>query len=139
MSPLIRDLVHEVATHFALEHLGEDLATTKDRHKNIADARAVAMWVARKRTSMSFPEIGREFDKDHTTVMSAVRKIDKAIAVEPSGRLASIARAVIVSFKVEAFELGRIAACGARTVSLPKGADEHFELDTGPAYIGAAE
>ena len=36
------------------------------------------MYLARKLTSMSFPEIGSRFGgKDHSTVISAVRKIER--------------------------------------------------------------
>jgi chromosomal replication initiator protein len=38
----------------------------------------IAMYLARKLTNMSFPEIGSRFGgKDHSTVISAVRKIEK--------------------------------------------------------------
>ena len=37
------------------------------------------MWIARKRTPLSFPEIGREFERDHTTVMSACDKVERKL------------------------------------------------------------
>lgn len=51
-----------------------DDLTGRDRHKNTAEARLVAYWLLRTRTSLSFPEIGRVLGKDHTSVMSGVRK-----------------------------------------------------------------
>lgn len=49
----------------------------RDRHKQVTAARHVAMWAVRQR-KLSFPEIGRLFgNRDHTTVMNAVRKIDR--------------------------------------------------------------
>lgn len=49
----------------------------KDRHKSIVHARHVAMWICVKRLDMSSVELGREFgDRDHTTVLSAVNKIE---------------------------------------------------------------
>lgn len=55
-----------------------------DRHKNIAHARLVAYWLLRQR-GLSFPEIGRVLNRDHTSVMYGVRKVDseraKSIAV----------------------------------------------------------
>ena len=40
----------------------------------------IAMFLARKLTSMSFPEIGSRFGgKDHSTVISAVRKIERLL------------------------------------------------------------
>ena len=38
----------------------------------------IAMYLARKLTNMSYPEIGSRFGgKDHSTVISAVRKIER--------------------------------------------------------------
>jgi chromosomal replication initiator protein len=48
------------------------------RHRSVAHPRMVAMYLCRKLTSMSFPEIGSRFGgKDHSTVISAVRKIER--------------------------------------------------------------
>ncbi|KMW59016.1 Chromosomal replication initiator protein DnaA [Candidatus Rhodobacter oscarellae] len=48
------------------------------RVRTIARPRQVAMWLAKKMTSRSLPEIGRRFGgRDHTTVMHGVRKIDE--------------------------------------------------------------
>lgn len=48
-----------------------------DRHAYLARARMVAMYLARKHVGSSYPELGRFFSKrDHTTVMSACRKIE---------------------------------------------------------------
>ena len=54
-----------------------DLNSLK-RSRNIAKPRHVAMYLARKHTSLSLPEIGRNFGgKDHTSVMHAVKKIEE--------------------------------------------------------------
>lgn len=52
----------------------------KDRHKSIAYARHVAMFVARRVTGESFPEIGRAFGRDHTTVMAGVARVRGLVA-----------------------------------------------------------
>ena len=50
------------------------------RLKAIAHARQVAMYLARQLTNSSFPDIGREFgDKDHSTVIHSVRKVEAQI------------------------------------------------------------
>jgi chromosomal replication initiator protein len=47
----------------------------------------IAMYLARKLTSMSYPEIGSRFGgKDHSTVISAVRKIERLCNEEPTVR-----------------------------------------------------
>ncbi|MEN9798328.1 MAG: Chromosomal replication initiator protein DnaA [Pseudomonadota bacterium] len=53
----------------------EELRQDK-RVKQVAHARAVAMYLSRKLTRSSFPEIGQQFRKDHSTVISAVRKVE---------------------------------------------------------------
>ncbi len=47
------------------------------RARNVARPRQVAMFLAKNLTSLSYPEIGRQFGgRDHTTVMHAVRTIE---------------------------------------------------------------
>jgi len=53
----------------------------------VAHPRMVAMYLTRKLTNMSYPEIGSRFGgKDHSTVMSAVRKIERLCAEDPAVR-----------------------------------------------------
>ncbi len=62
-----------VCHHFQLK--STDL-TSKDRHRTVAFARHVAMYLCKQRLNCSFPEIGKAFgNRDHSTVISAVRKI----------------------------------------------------------------
>jgi chromosomal replication initiator protein len=49
------------------------------KSKGIAEPRQVAMYLVRKLTNLSFPDIGREFAKDHATVIYNVRKVEKAL------------------------------------------------------------
>jgi chromosomal replication initiator protein len=50
----------------------------KHRHWPVILPRQVAMYLCKTLTSRSFPEIGRRFGgRDHTTVLHAVRKIEK--------------------------------------------------------------
>ncbi|MEM9434339.1 MAG: chromosomal replication initiator protein DnaA [Pseudomonadota bacterium] len=54
-----------------------DLLSPK-RSRNIARPRQMAMYLAKKLTSRSYPEIGKRFGgRDHTTVIHAVRKIEE--------------------------------------------------------------
>lgn len=65
------EILRVVATAYSI--VVDDLAG-KDRHRNVREARLVAYWMLRTRTKLSFPEIGRLLKKDHTSVMSGVRK-----------------------------------------------------------------
>jgi chromosomal replication initiator protein len=80
----VEDIQRAVCHHFHLRSI--DL-TSKDRHKSIAFARHVAMYLCKQRLKVSFPEIGRAFgNRDHTTVMSAVRKIESQRDTDPHVR-----------------------------------------------------
>ena len=51
------------------------------RTKQLIVARHIAMWLCRYNTSASYPEIGKAFgNRDHTTIISAVQKIDKDLS-----------------------------------------------------------
>ena len=55
------------------------------RHRAIAHPRHVAMYLSRQHTNFSFPDIGRFFgDRDHSTVMNAVSKIESLIETSDS-------------------------------------------------------
>lgn len=55
------------------------------RHARVVQARHAAMYLARRLTDRSLPEIGRRFgNRHHTTVMSAVDSIERQIAVNAS-------------------------------------------------------
>jgi chromosomal replication initiator protein len=70
----VEDIQRAVCSHF---HLSNSELLSKDRHKSVAFARQVAMYLCRQRLKCSFPELGRAFgNRDHTTVMSAVRRVE---------------------------------------------------------------
>ena len=47
------------------------------RARNNARHRQIAMYLVKKLTTLSYPEIGRQFGgRDHTTVMHAVKTIE---------------------------------------------------------------
>jgi len=80
----IESIQREVASYFDVKL--HDLKGPK-RHRAIAHPRMVAMFLARKLTKMSFPEIGSRFGgKDHSTVISAVRKIERLCGEDPTVR-----------------------------------------------------
>jgi chromosomal replication initiator protein len=50
------------------------------RTKNVAEARQISMYLIRKLTNLSLPDIGQEFAKDHTTVLHSIRKVESDLA-----------------------------------------------------------
>lgn len=80
----VEDIQRVVCHHFKLR--STDLLS-KDRHKSIAFARHVAMYLCKQRLKCSFPELGRAFgNRDHTTVISAVRKVEALRTSDPEVR-----------------------------------------------------
>jgi chromosomal replication initiator protein len=69
------DIIKHVARFYGLK-LSEIKSRTNSRQ--IAFPRQVAMYLCKKLTDLSFPEIGRHFnDKHHSTVMYSVEKIEQ--------------------------------------------------------------
>ena len=59
--------------------ISESLLRSNQRTKNVADARHVAIYLIREITHLSLPDIGNELGRDHTTILSSVRKIDQML------------------------------------------------------------
>jgi chromosomal replication initiator protein len=60
---------------------------SKKRTRTLTDPRHIAMFVARKLTGLSFPELGREFGgRDHSTIQHGVHKVEEHIAKDPDLR-----------------------------------------------------
>ncbi|HLM00126.1 MAG TPA: chromosomal replication initiator protein DnaA [Pyrinomonadaceae bacterium] len=87
----IRNLVdHEQPEGLSMERIAKAVAAhykltmeelkSKNNSRQIAVPRQVAMYLCKRLTKHSFPEVGREFGgKHHTTVMHSVEKIDSLI------------------------------------------------------------
>ncbi len=85
---VLRDLLHEEVRAISIEDIQKKISSyfniniremsSSKRSKNIAYPRQIAMYASKELTTMSLPEIGRNFGgRDHTTVLHAVRKIKK--------------------------------------------------------------
>jgi len=68
----VDDIQKRVAEYFNLRI--SDLLSNK-RPKSIAEPRMVAMYLARKLTDSSFPQIGSAFGRNHATIMNAWTKV----------------------------------------------------------------
>lgn len=72
------NILQAVCNYFGLEH--KDLMSGR-RQRTISLARSMAMFLIRKTAKLSFPEIGVRMGKrNHSTVISACRRIEKATA-----------------------------------------------------------
>jgi chromosomal replication initiator protein len=59
----------------------QDLLSAK-RTSRISHARQLAMYLTRQETSLSLAQIAREFNRDHTTVLHAIRTVSTRLAPE---------------------------------------------------------
>src|SRR6185436_7005725 len=80
----VEDIQRAVCEYFSIR-MG-DLKSHR-RHRSVAHPRMVAMYLCRQRLGTSYMELGDRFGgKDHTTVMSAVRKIGALVDNDPAVR-----------------------------------------------------
>ena len=49
------------------------------KNKGTAEARQVAIYLIRKLTNLSTPDIGKEFNKDHSTILHSIKKVENAL------------------------------------------------------------
>jgi chromosomal replication initiator protein len=80
VAPAVRlgDVEAMVATYFGLRPA--DLHSSR-KSQTVSTARSVAMYLTRKLTGLSFPDIGKYMgNKNHATVLQACRRIDKRLA-----------------------------------------------------------
>lgn len=73
-----RQIIAEVAD---ISGITPDQLKSEKRTQSIAKARMYAMWLISKNTTMSSTQIGGMFgDRDHTTVLHAIKVIDRSLA-----------------------------------------------------------
>jgi chromosomal replication initiator protein len=78
--PMIAHVQATVAAYFEIPlHAMTGARQTHDQ----SHPRQIAMFLAHELTDKSISEIGRRFNKDHTTVIHAIRAVEKRIAADP--------------------------------------------------------
>jgi len=76
----IDEIQRRVSEHFRIRHA--EMVSAR-RAREVARPRQIAMYLAKQLTPRSLPEIGRRFGgRDHTTVIHAVRQIEKLRATD---------------------------------------------------------
>ncbi|MFA5899026.1 MAG: chromosomal replication initiator protein DnaA [Hyphomicrobium sp.] len=77
----IEDILRIISRHFGVSK--GDLLSQR-RHRSVVWPRQVGMYLAKQLTARSLPEIGRRFgNRDHTTVLHAIRKIEGELSGNP--------------------------------------------------------
>ncbi|MEZ5898945.1 MAG: chromosomal replication initiator protein DnaA [Hyphomicrobium sp.] len=79
--PKIEDILRIISRHYGVSK--GDLLSQR-RHRSVVWPRQIGMYLAKQLTARSLPEIGRRFgNRDHTTVLHAIRKIEGEITDNP--------------------------------------------------------
>lgn len=74
------DLIQkETAEYFQIQ---PNNLKSNSKERKIAQPRQIAMYLAKVLTTHSLPEIGAAFDRDHTTIMHAVRTIEERMKMD---------------------------------------------------------
>jgi len=71
----VNSILRVVAKYYGIQ--ARDLKEST-RRKSIVLPRQIAIFLIRKQTGLSFMEIAQVFEKDHTTIIYACRKVEKA-------------------------------------------------------------
>lgn len=79
----IDDVIKTVSAHYNVR-VG-DLRGSR-RLRSVARPRQITMYICRSFLNATFPEIGRSLNKDHSTVISAVRKVESLLKSDSSVR-----------------------------------------------------
>ena len=69
-------IISQVCKFYSVD---ETILRSTQKNKGVAEARQAAMYLIRKLTNLSLPDIGKEFARDHSTVLYAIRKVEVAL------------------------------------------------------------
>lgn len=122
--PSCEDIKREVAHYFRIP--ASEMVSER-RSRDVARPRQVAMYLAKKLTPKSLPNIGRQFgNRDHTTVIHAVRQVERLIGENAAfaedvaiceGRLLKKLRVLSLFAGIGGFDLGLERTGGFETVA----------------------
>ena len=70
-------IISQVCKFYSVD---ESILRGPQKTKGINEARQVAIYLIRKLTNHSTPDIGKEFGKDHTTILYSIKKVESALA-----------------------------------------------------------
>ena len=75
-------IISEVCRFYSLE---EAVLRGTQKNKTTVEARQVAMYLIRKLTTLSLPDIAEPFGKNHTTVLHAIRRVEEELPNSANG------------------------------------------------------
>lgn len=83
----IRQIIRACALEYGVR---PSYITGPRRYRTLIEPRHVAMFLCRDLTEASYPEIGRAFHRDHTTVINGERRIEQTSGPDTAERMRKI-------------------------------------------------
>ena len=77
--PTPESIISETARYFGFT--AEDLTGT-NQTKDITKSRQISMYLIRSLTNLSLPDIGNLFNRNHSTVLTSIRKVEKLLVTD---------------------------------------------------------
>jgi len=74
--PTPRLIINQVCKFYSID---ETVLRGTLKNKVTAEARQVAVYLIRKLTNLSTPDIGKELNKDHSTILYSIKKVEAAL------------------------------------------------------------
>ena len=71
-------IINQVCKFYSID---ESVLRGTLKNKGTAEARHIAVYLIRQLTNLSTPDIGKEFNRDHTTVLHSIEKIEKMLKI----------------------------------------------------------
>lgn len=81
VSVTVDKIIEQVSRHYGIS---VDDMKSKKRNASIAKARHTSIYMIRKLTDMSLPAIAKIFNRDHTTIMASLDKVEAEIKSNPT-------------------------------------------------------
>lgn len=92
----LRDILSSQLRQISIENIQKTVANyyhikvsdlkSKSRKAALAKQRQIAMAIAKQLTNLSLPDIGEAFERDHTTVIHAIKKVEAMKKADPRVR-----------------------------------------------------
>ncbi len=92
----LRDILSSQSRQVSIDNIQKTVANyyhikvadlkSKSRKATLAKQRQIAMAVAKQLTNLSLPDIGAAFERDHTTVIHAIKKVEELKNSDPQVR-----------------------------------------------------
>lgn len=79
----MQQILNSVCEHF---NVSEKVMRSKDRHRDVALCRQVAIFLMKRYTTMRLIDIAKFFNNDHTTIMHSIKKVGQRMETEPELR-----------------------------------------------------